>query len=351
MLGSTIFFAGGEVETLTRALMDNDVRHVLYSFYYIDQFRQASFIARMQDEHPGVEWFLDSGAFTYSVQVQAGKNLPTPEKYVQRYFNFIDRFGERWCRITEPDLEGIEGLEVSQGDVDLWREQMLATWPHLPIMPVYHGWRGRETWTEYCKDPRIKYLAFGRASGSEPELRALCMEAYRYNKPVHGFGFTKIRTSLRYTVPCSSVDSTTWLMGQKFGTLFIYQGGKMVNIDLTEKRKRALYREHFRRIGCDADKIIRDDVAEVRKANIIAWRDFAARFHQMRLNRERNMAIARRAENRDPVEAIGFRASVVMEREGSQSTFEEREARPRILGAFGIPIERTHSVAEPPEER
>jgi intein/homing endonuclease len=207
MKGTTVFMAGGEVETLTDALIDNGARFILYSYYYILTMRRAEYILKMQEKHPHIWWLLDSGAFTYSVQAQL-KPLPPPNEYVKLYFKFIDRFGDRWWRVTEPDLDGIEGMDVTGRQVRMWREEMLTRWPHLPIMPCYHGWRGDREFQEYLDDPRIKYLALGRGCGDDHSWRRLTMKAQYHKKPVHGFGYTRINTALAHGVNVDSVDSS-----------------------------------------------------------------------------------------------------------------------------------------------
>lgn len=368
MIGADIFMAGAEVETLTRALVDNGVRWILYSFYYIHDFKKADFIHRMQDEHPQIEWLLDSGAFTYWAQKKSGKVLPDPDRYVKLYFDYLDQYGERWCRVAEPDLD-MPGGEIGTWKVNKWREEMLTRWPHLPVMPVYHGWRTRQAWTEYCQDPRIKHLSFGQAAGNVGILRQLCLEARKYNKPVHGFGFTRVNTSLKM-VPCSSVDSTSWVMGQKFGTIYVFKNNKLTTLNSDKKDLRKLHRGYFTAIGCDPIKVENDDVAEVRKANILAWRNLAERFHVAKIRRERVLTgladgTIERGRIREPTgneverPRAAQRAAATPPRSRERTGTEidtgtkprPQERGSRILGPFGVPIAEptTRQRAKPRE--
>ena len=280
---TAIYLAGGEVETLTRALLDNGVKNILYSFYYIHQMKKERFIARMQAAYPDVSWFLDSGAFTYAVFSKAdpGRLMPVHE-YKRLYFNYIDEFGFPYDRITELDIE-FELPVCTMELIDGWREEMLTRWPDLNITPVWHSWRTWERWTHYCRDKRIKTLAIGRSSGDAGMHRRLLMEARRWGKPVHGFAMTRINSELKL-VPMDSVDSTSWVMGQKYGTTYIFRANKFIVLakDNGGKAKRRLYKGYYKAIGCDPDLIMADDVAEVRKSNIIAWRNLSARFEEMR---------------------------------------------------------------------
>ena len=287
MDGTTVILAGGEVETLTRSLLDNGVKYILYSYFYITAFNKAEFIARMQEEYPGVLWFLDSGAFTYSVQVHSGKKLPEPRRYVASYFEYIRQTGHRWCRIAEPDLDGIKNADgswfVEEAEVEEWLERLLEEFPDYNIMPTYHGWRGKAKWEKYCSDPRVKTLALGR--GTTDDQRWLVMRARAAGKPVHGFALTRFRTTLR-SVPYDSVDSSSVWMGQKYGHIYIFNQNKLFTIPPDRKPERKLHAKYWESIGCDPKKIVADDVAEVRKANVVAWRNIAARWQLMKQRRD-----------------------------------------------------------------
>jgi hypothetical protein len=380
MRGTTIFLAGGEVETLTNALVDNGVRWILYSFYYMWEFNKFDFIERMQDKHPEITWFLDSGAFTYSVQAKK-KPLPSPQAYARLYFEFIQRQGHRWHRIAELDLDGIEGLNISEGQVEDWTNEMLTSWPDLPIMPCWHGWRGWQAWERYLKDPRIRHLAFGRASMNDRVRRKMCLTARSVNKTVHGFGFTKLKTSLNL-VPCDSVDSTSWVLGQKFGTLYVFQGDKLHVLDSEKKDQRRRFRRYFEGIGCDPKLIEADDVAELRKANVIAWRNVAERFQSLKERRDHVVPLLQgltpdeRFLSRDElppnteralgrVPGVTERATAPLERETSlpskvpleRTTSEPspRRGMLRPLAGFGVPNDAFIGAAHPrrkePRER
>lgn len=292
---TAVYFAGGEVETLTRALLDNGVKRILYSYYYVYKMRREGFIARMQDEYRDVEWFLDSGAFTYIVKSRTDKaSLPPWKAYRKLYFTYVRDTWERWARVMELDLDHLEG--VSFDDLMEWRDEMLETCgPGLNLCPVWHPGRGAAEWTAYCRDPRFRHLALGaghysRYSGSG-RVRRMVMEAHNWNKTVHGLGMTGVNTALR-VIPYDTVDSTSWLMGQKFGTLFVFQNNKfrLIGKDGSMgKRERMLYRSHFKAIGVDWRKIEADDGAEVRRANIIAWRRLSDRLEEMRKRQGRSL--------------------------------------------------------------
>jgi hypothetical protein len=275
MIGTTIFLAGGEASTLIKSLLDGGVRNVLFSYFYIWELRRENAIARIQKENPHVNWFLDSGAFTYMQRYQRNpESLPPLETYVRRYFSYIDEYGDPYCRITELDVD-TSGHPLEE--VDEWREHMLERWPHLNITPVWHESRGAGEWDRYCADPRIRTLAIGSDAGDDKlgYLRRLVMDARVVGKPVHGFGQTK--TKVLTKVPFDSVDSSSWSFGQRTGITFIFRANKFLVLAANKKYLRANFKSYFTNIGCDAKLVVNDDVKEVRKANIIAWRAYADR--------------------------------------------------------------------------
>jgi hypothetical protein len=287
--GTSIFLAGGEVEALTKALMENRVKNVLYSYYYILTMRREAAIERWMNQYPYVNWFLDSGAYTYGMKFkEEPEKLPPLKTYLRRYFAYIEATGHRWCRITEPDMD-IAGESMEK--VAIWREEMLSSWPHLNVTPVWHKTRCVEEWYRYVMDKRIKTLALGSGDfGDVGQARKLILLAQSYGKPVHGFGMTRINTILKQ-VPVDSADSTSWVFGQKMGSIYIFQNNTFKVLAKDQKNKRKLYKTYFKNIGCDPKLIIADDIAEVRKANIIAWRVLADRLERLKLQQRQSYGV------------------------------------------------------------
>lgn len=282
MIGTSIFLAGGEASGLIKSLIEGGVRNILFSYFYIWELRRENAIARIQRENPHVNWFLDSGAFTYMVRrTKEPDSLPPLDQYVRRYFAYIDEYGAPYCRVTELDVD-TSGHPLEE--VDEWREEMLERWPHLNVTPVWHETRGIEAWDQYCEDPRIRTLAIGSEAGDATlgRLRQLVNQARKWHKPVHGFGQTK--TKVLRTVPFDSVDSSSWSFGQRSGITFIFRANTFLVMTADKKNLRRVYRRYFKNIGCDAQKVIDDDVKEVRKANVIAWRAYSDRLEWLKAN-------------------------------------------------------------------
>lgn len=285
-----LFFAGAEYRNLAESLAINGVKRILVSFYYISMRGRENFVNEMQCRYPDIQWFLDSGAYTYAMAMRnpgsEGKILPTDE-FVSRYFHYIDEKGSKFCRIAEPDFDNNEQTDIDEKKVRVWREVMLSQWPTYPITPVWNGFRRVESWDEYCDDVRIKHLAIsGGYMKNIGHMAVMAHKAHRCNKTVHGFGVTK--SSILQKVQFDTIDSTTWFASQKFGVIYVWRGNKMFAHHSTGKNKknRRKFAQYFKAIGCDVKKITDDDTAEVRKCNINSWRIFGERLEEVQKRKD-----------------------------------------------------------------
>ena len=116
------------------------------------------------------------------------------------------------------------------------------------------------------------------------------MEAQKYKKPVHGFAMTKFQTTLKL-VPYDSVDSSSWVMGQKYGLTYIFMGNRWKVLTGDDKKYRRRYRQYFKSIGVNWELIEADNVDELRKSNVIAWRNLSARYHEMKVRRDHQLGM------------------------------------------------------------
>lgn len=343
MIGTDIYMAGGEIEKLTRSLLDNGVRWILYSYYYILRFSKEGFVDRMKREYPGVQWFLDSGAFTYATFAATGnRKIPPVDKYVQLYMDYVADAGEGFSRVTELDLDGIETLDIPYEQVQEWLEEMLVRFPHLPVMPTFHGWRGEAEWDRYCNDPRIKCMAIGRGTNNLGLQRRLVMKAMAKGKPVHGFAMTKFKSTLQL-VPYDSVDSTSWVMGQKYGLTYIFFANQWKVLTGDQKAQRRRFRQYFTSIGVDYHKIEADDLDELRKANVIAWRNLSLRYHEMKMRRDHVMPVNQPVTVDEADIVVSAPPTPAVRRPRSlprdAAAVPASTVRQRPMGMFGVPIQ------------
>lgn len=277
-----LYFAGGE--SWSELLLSMGVKNQLLSYYYFRQqlrdggLKARRLLARMRAaQEKGYSFMLDSGAFTY--QTRQGQGLPVPplHRFFAEYKRFIKDNGDLFDVVVELDVDGVPGAngkptEVAQ--VDAWTNELLEI-PGMArrIMPVYHAdTRGTNWLQDWLLDTTSPLIGYASANvGGAGQFIAQC---HRFGKYVHGFAQTRIKTDMKYTL-FDSVDSTTWLRADKYGGTCIFRNGKFIVLDHLHKKDRRIYRSYFESWGLSWAKIKVDDLHEMRKATIIAWRELS----------------------------------------------------------------------------
>lgn len=276
-----LHLAGGEA--WSNLLLQMGVKHQLLSYYY---FRTKfagkgnsarDLLARLRRaQQAGYKFMLDSGAFTYQVK-QNSSHLPTPKAYFNEYKRFVQDHGDLFHIIVEFDVDGYakdeHGNAIDPALVDSWTNELIQLDASLcdRVMPVYHPHRGERWLNDWLLDTSSPLVGFASSAGNAGQFIA---KAHRFGKFVHGFAQTRVKTDMKYTL-FDSVDSTTWLRADKYGGTCIFQGGRFITLDHLHKAERRNYREYFKSWGLDWKKIEQDDLAEMRVATIIAWRELA----------------------------------------------------------------------------
>jgi hypothetical protein len=216
-----VYFAGapggGSMGLCPREIELNSYwKHRLWSYYHLLLNN-----GKMPDERKRVDLFLDSGAYSAWAQ---GKEIVLDD-----YIEFIKEHGDV--------LDVYSNLDVIGDPEATWKNQRRMEKAGLNPVPVYH----------YGED--IKYLTKLLARGYEyislggmvpistKDLIYWLDELFtnyltdEYGMPivkVHGFGLTSLRLMLRY--PWFSVDSTSWVVSGRMGTIYIprYRLGKWI---------------------------------------------------------------------------------------------------------------------------
>jgi hypothetical protein len=223
-----VFLAGGGWEK--RLWMKDNFYDFfrLHTFYDIAQ-HETDVIYKYKD------FLLDSGAFSFF----GGKAVNWNE-YVTTYIDFINKYNVK--HFFELDLYSIIGIQ----ETEKLRERIEKE-TNKQTIPVFHKRLGIEYYKTLCKN--YKYIAIS-ASGmyeskwtrQEPErLKKMVIYARQKGVKVHGLGYTKIKMLSK--IPFYSVDSTSWLSGNRFGAIYRFNGtgfdktakpvGKRVKTNLT----------------------------------------------------------------------------------------------------------------------
>ena len=166
-----------------------------------------------------VELFLDSGAFSaWSQKIEIN---------IQDYITFIKEH--------EDVIDVYANLDVIGSAEKTWKNQQTMEKAGLNPIPVFHFGEDEEM---YLKPLITKYNRIGIGgmvkSGDLKSFldrifaRYICDSDGIPKTKVHGFGLTSLNLMLRY--PWYSVDSTSWVVTGRMGSVYIprHKGGKWV---------------------------------------------------------------------------------------------------------------------------
>lgn len=197
--------------------------YVLESYYYFKPW-QIELIKKSE------MFLLDSGAFTF---LQNAKAHVDWDRYIENYAEFINQNNVKY--FFELDIDAIVGYSKV---VD-FREK-LERLTQKKCIPVWHRNRGYQEYLRLCE--LYDYIAIGGIAIKEikpveyPIFTRLIKDAHERNCEVHGLGFTKQNELKRYRF--DSVDSTTWLNGDRFGELHFFNGKKIERITAAGRNQR-----------------------------------------------------------------------------------------------------------------
>ena len=175
-------------------------------------------------------FMLDSGAFTFMNNCKTDVDF---DEYLTRYIEFINKHDIQY--FFELDVDVIVGLE----EVERLRKR-LETETGKKCIPVWHRSRGKENFIQMCQE--YDYVSIGGIVTREikPQeykyFKWFIDTAHSYNCKIHGLGFTNLKGLYIYNF--DSVDSTSWVGGSKFGTLYHFNGREMKQVDTGNRKRR-----------------------------------------------------------------------------------------------------------------
>lgn len=191
--------------------------YILESFVYARENKR--FLALVQSGQ--LNLLLDSGAFTFmnDKKNQAGANW---DEYILQYCEFIK--DHNIGTFFELDIDNVVGLPRVE-HLRKKTEQLTGR----QCIPVWHRARGLDYWKGMVKD--YKYVAIGGIVTQEIKrtehaiFERLISIASENGCKVHGLGYTNLQGLTKYKF--YSVDSTTWLFGNRSGKIYKFTGQTM----------------------------------------------------------------------------------------------------------------------------
>lgn len=214
-----VFFAAGEGND---HLWAPEFEDVLVSF-------ASNSMQKAPPRNP--KWFLDSGAFTFYMAGQDSSLVL--QKYID-YLQGVAKGHERYA-----------ALDVIGDPVGTWKNDEVMRAAGLnPIAAVHFG-EPHSLMKKYI-DAGVKYIALGGYAGAmvKPRVAMRWISAVfthvrdHYEKTgelikVHGFGMMDEAILLSY--PFYSVDSTVWLISQRYGKIVVWDAQKVQLSQLNPK--------------------------------------------------------------------------------------------------------------------
>ena len=190
---------------------------ILESYYYADEWTEKTI--------PLLENFLlDSGAFTFMSNAKKG-NIDW-KKYIDGYVDFINR--NKVKHFFELDIDCIVGYENV-----LKIRNYIEEKTGKKCIPVWHKSRGKDEFLKMCEE--YDYVAIGGIVSKEitqneyPYFTWFINEAHKRGAKIHGLGFTNLKGLEKYKF--DSVDSTSWTTGNRFGSVYFFNGKTIVKYD------------------------------------------------------------------------------------------------------------------------
>jgi len=147
------------------------------------------------------------------------------DKYIESYAKFINNHNVKL--FMELDIDSVVGIK----EVERLRNK-LERLTNKQCIPVWHRSRGKEYWLRMIKE--YDYVAIGGIVTKEIKsseykyFHWFIQQAHKNNCKVHGLGFTNLKGIKEYKF--DSVDSTSWLSGNRFGAIYKFNGKTMEKI-------------------------------------------------------------------------------------------------------------------------
>lgn len=198
--------------------------NILQSFYYCDDLTVNTIIPQCKN------FMLDSGAFTF---FSAGGVVDWND-YIKRYAQFITKNNIKLY--FELDIDKLIGY-----DKVLYYRKKLEDLTGRPCIPVWHKSRGQKEFIKMCEE--YDYVSIGGIVSKEITQKEykffpyFIKTAHEHGAKIHGLGFTNLKGLTQYHF--DSVDSTSWVSGNRFGSVYKFNGKTMLKYDKPQGQRLA----------------------------------------------------------------------------------------------------------------
>lgn len=260
--------------TDAKSVLRAGVSEMLVSYHYFRKNKKG--FMEILDEinsRDGV-FMVDSGAFSF-IHALGSRELKIDEwvEFIEEYVQFCtDNHNKLFC-VANFDIDNIVGRE----QVEKWNEKYFE--PLNKLLDVifvvqrdvngwYHDSRGLHRLKEYLSH----YEYVGVNASMKDSVTRVTQSARVTRSRIHGLAWTDKATLEN---PVFSVDSSTWLGGQRYGSTYTYDGKNFRTIDYKNKHVRKKYKGFE---DVDFEKVMKDDSREVTYLNALSWKGWRDEF-------------------------------------------------------------------------
>ena len=202
--------------------------NILQSYYYANSFTENVIIPKCK------RFMLDSGAFTFFSK----GSVVDWDDYLKSYAKFINKYKVELY--FELDIDCLIGYEKVK-----YLRKKLEDMTGKPCIPVWHVSRGKDEFIKMCEE--YKYVAFGGLNTDGISRRKIVKYmpwfvsvAHEHGARIHALGFTSLKDLPN--IHFDSVDSTSWLSGNRFGGVYKFNGKTVVKFDKKQGQRLADYK-------------------------------------------------------------------------------------------------------------
>lgn len=271
-----VYFAGAEQKWALKCLVKAQVRNVFMSYFYVPKKKPLKDVLQAAGFTYPIRLMVDSGVFSLIEGINRGKIGKVDwEDYVAGYYEWLKINSPYITTCVNMDLEAIAGCKK----VDEWDEKYFYDIEknyNIEVAHVWHKERGKPAFVQMAR--KFRYIAFSTmldGAFNFSQSMSWVRRAGEYGAKVHGLAMT--RWDALKKIPFYSVDSTTWLVGMRYGITTFKLPGKEDLFGYGKDQKdqgRKRWKSQIIKDGFDYEGIVAD-----KGAAVTSW--FANQFHQM----------------------------------------------------------------------
>lgn len=208
------------------------------------------------------KFFLDSWAFS---QATLWKKID-----IQEYIKYI--------KLNKEYLELYANLDVIWNAEATLKNQEIMEQSWLNPLPTYHLWSPKRYFEEMCKKYNYIWLwwmvPYARKPGEIKKFLDYCFNYILKNKlktKIHWWGMTNPKFIKRY--PFYSVDSTWWLCGGRFNTIYQFVNWQLLSDNSAGIRKKR---------GVDLWKLTYQQKNLINIVELYKYMDYVTQLHKVK---------------------------------------------------------------------